>query len=90
MWCGGCPDGFCDKPAFGTPPPSRQHWNYGAQQMQREDGRYGGRYATRVLRGWADRLREWAATGVASWVYFNNDIGGHAPRAAMRLRELVA
>ena len=54
-----------------------------------EAGRYGGRYATDVLRTWAERLRGWAAAGVASWVYFNNDIGGHAPRDAHRLRELV-
>lgn len=54
-----------------------------------ESGRYAGRYATRVLRAWADRLVEWAGRGIPSWVYFNNDIGGHAPRDAMRLRELV-
>ncbi len=54
-----------------------------------EGGRYGGRYATDVLRAWAERLRAWAAAGVPSWVYFNNDIGGHAPRDAQRLREMI-
>ena len=51
--------------------------------------RYGGRYPTQALRAWADRLLEWAGNGIPSWVYFNNDIGGHAPRDALRLRELV-
>jgi uncharacterized protein YecE (DUF72 family) len=55
-----------------------------------QDGSYGGRYPTRVLLGWASRLRDWRDAGLPSWVYFNNDIGGHAPRDAARLREMVA
>ena len=51
--------------------------------------RYGGRYPDDVLRDWAARLGAWAAGGLPCWVYFNNDVGGHAPRDAVRLRELV-
>ena len=51
--------------------------------------RYGGRYRPDTLQAWAGRLEAWAQQGLSSWVYFNNDIEGHAPRDAVRLRELV-
>jgi uncharacterized protein YecE (DUF72 family) len=52
--------------------------------------RYGGRYPSRALEGWANQLVGWAADGRPAWVYFNNDVGGHAPRDALRLREAVS
>lgn len=51
--------------------------------------RYRGGYSGQALAAWADRLVGWAADGIGSWVYFNNDVGGHAPRDAARLREMV-
>ena len=51
--------------------------------------KYGGRYRDDVLADWsawmAGRLRD----GIPVFAYFNNDIGGHAPRDAARLRALV-
>jgi uncharacterized protein YecE (DUF72 family) len=38
-------------------------------------GKYEGRYGADGLAPWA---RDLATTGLESWVYFNNDIGGHA------------
>jgi uncharacterized protein YecE (DUF72 family) len=52
--------------------------------------RYAGRYPSQALAAWADRLADWSAAGRACYVYFNNDIGGHAFRDASRLREMVA
>jgi uncharacterized protein YecE (DUF72 family) len=52
--------------------------------------KYGGRYGDEELRPWADWLREEHASGRDVFAYFNNDIGGHAPRDAIRLREMVA
>ncbi|MBW3613611.1 MAG: DUF72 domain-containing protein [Chloroflexi bacterium] len=52
--------------------------------------RYGGRYPSQRLRAWADRIAAWTADGLTVWAYFNNDLGGHAPRDAARLREMVA
>ena len=52
--------------------------------------KYRGGYSPQRLTAWADRLTRWAAEGVPSYVYFNNDIGGHAVQDAARLRELVA
>jgi uncharacterized protein YecE (DUF72 family) len=51
--------------------------------------RYGGRYDDDTLNAWAHwfaaRLRE----GQPVFAYFNNDVGGHAPRDAVRLRQKV-
>ena len=52
-------------------------------------GGYAGAYADETLRTWAGRLLEWSTAGLPCWVYFNNDVGGHAPRDATRLREIV-
>jgi len=51
--------------------------------------RYGGRYPSQSLARWADDLARWADEGRPAWVYFNNDGGGHAPRDAVRLRDLL-
>ena len=50
--------------------------------------KYGGRYPGQKLAAWADRVAAWAEVG-SVWVYFNNDIGGHAVRDAERLRGMV-
>ena len=51
--------------------------------------RYGGRYADEVLADWADWCRAHIVRGVDVYAYFNNDIGGHAPRDAQRFRHLL-
>ena len=51
--------------------------------------KYGGRYGDEELQPWADWLRAEHASGRDVFAYFNNDIGGHAPRDAVRLREMV-
>jgi uncharacterized protein YecE (DUF72 family) len=50
---------------------------------------YAGSYSDDDLRWWADRVREWEATGRDVYVYFNNDGEGHAVRNALTLRHLV-
>ena len=49
-----------------------------------------GRYSTRRLATTAAWCAERLSEGVSVYAYFNNDIGGHAPRDAVRFRELVA
>ena len=51
--------------------------------------RYGGAYSSQRLAAWADRIAEWCSAGWPVWAYFNNDVGGHAPRDADTLRRLV-
>jgi uncharacterized protein YecE (DUF72 family) len=51
--------------------------------------RYGGRYDERRLADWAEWLNARRAEGAPIYAYFNNDIGGHAPRDAARLAALL-
>jgi uncharacterized protein YecE (DUF72 family) len=46
-----------------------------------------GGYAREYLRSWAGRIREWSADGLDVYVYFNNDVGGHAIEDARVLRQ---
>lgn len=50
-------------------------------------GRYNGAYADAALDDWADWL---VARNVPGFVYFNNDVGGHAPRDAKKLLDRLA
>jgi uncharacterized protein YecE (DUF72 family) len=45
---------------------------------------YASRYSSRSLDQWAQRCRRWAGTGPV-FVYFDNDMHGHAPHDAKRL-----
>ena len=53
------------------------------------DHLYAGSYSEDDLAWWADRVREWQASGRDVLAYFNNDGHGHAVRNAARLRELT-
>ncbi|GFG65103.1 hypothetical protein MKUB_25930 [Mycobacterium kubicae] len=50
---------------------------------------YTGSYTDSDLRWWAERITEWDSQGRDVWMYFNNDIGGHAVRNALSLREIL-
>lgn len=52
--------------------------------------KYGGSYPGEVLQEWAVWLRDGLATGRDAYVYFNNDVDGHAVHDAERLRLLVS
>ena len=53
-------------------------------------GKYGGSYGEDRLRGWAEWLDAQRAAGCDVYAYFNNDVGGHAPRNALTLRGMMA
>ncbi|OBK93836.1 sensor histidine kinase [Mycobacterium asiaticum] len=50
---------------------------------------YTGSYTAADLRWWAERIMDWRNESRDVWVYFNNDLGGHAVRNALSLRELL-
>lgn len=52
-------------------------------------GHYSGGYSDERLAGWADWLHARRAEGLDVYAYFNNDVGGHAPRDAVTLRRLL-
>jgi len=49
----------------------------------------GGSDSPQALSGQARRIRRWLDEGRDVYAYFNNDIGGHAPRNAADLRRFV-
>lgn len=51
--------------------------------------KYGGGYPETRLRGWADWLNARRGEGCDVYAYFNNDMGGHAPRDALTLRRAL-
>jgi uncharacterized protein YecE (DUF72 family) len=51
--------------------------------------KYGGRYGDEQLGDWANWLSGQKEAGADVYAYFNNDWGGHAPRDALRLREIL-
>jgi uncharacterized protein YecE (DUF72 family) len=51
---------------------------------------YSSNYTDDMLRAWAERIRAWRAAGLDVYGYFNNDVPDHAPRNALRLRELAS
>jgi uncharacterized protein YecE (DUF72 family) len=53
------------------------------------EGRYQGSYPDEVLMEWAGKAREWSRRRKQVYCYFNNDIGGYAPRNALTLMGMV-
>jgi uncharacterized protein YecE (DUF72 family) len=51
--------------------------------------RYSGSYTDAAIAEWAAWLRARAREGRSVYAYFNNDVGGHAPRDAVRLRSAI-
>ena len=49
-------------------------------------GRYDGSYPADRLGQWAEWMDAERARGTDVYAYFNNDVGGHAPRNALVLR----
>jgi uncharacterized protein YecE (DUF72 family) len=53
------------------------------------EGRYAGSYSDEQLTTDATRIQSWTRSGKNVYVYFNNDIGGHAFRNADQLRSMI-
>lgn len=49
-------------------------------------GRYAGNYPDQLLEEWARKIASWSVQLEQFFVYFNNDVAGHAVRNAMTLR----
>jgi uncharacterized protein YecE (DUF72 family) len=53
------------------------------------DGSYGSNYPDDMLTIYARKCYNWLRLGHDLWVFFNNDLHGHAIKNALRLRDLV-
>lgn len=54
------------------------------------DGRYAGSYSPEAIAQDAHRIREWVNEGRNVYIYYNNDIGGHAFYNATDLRSALS
>jgi uncharacterized protein YecE (DUF72 family) len=54
------------------------------------EAKYQGSYSKRELNEWAKRIDDWRSKLKGVYVYFNNDIGGHAVSNAKTLKELTS
>jgi uncharacterized protein YecE (DUF72 family) len=79
---------FCEHDNVRRPPPRLTGgWRY--LRFHGTTGKYTGRYGADGLRPHADDLLAWARRGRDAYVYFNNDLGGHAVHDALTLLALV-
>jgi uncharacterized protein YecE (DUF72 family) len=58
-------------------------------RMHGEEKLYASEYSEESLAAWAETVAEWLQAGKAAFVYFNNDVEGHAVADARALRRLV-
>ena len=62
-------------------------WQY--KHWRGATSKYEGSYSSEQLRGWAVWLNGQRAAGCDVYAYFNNDVGGQAPRDAVALRRAM-
>ncbi len=79
---------FCEHDQVKRPPP-RLTGGFRYVRFHGTTGRYAGRYGASALRPFAEDYLDAAGRGVPVFVYFNNDVGGHAVRDALDLLALV-
>lgn len=79
---------FCEHDLVARDPP-RPTGGFRYVRFHGTTGRYAGRYGAAALRPFAADYLASAARGEDVFVYFNNDLGGHAVRDALDLLALV-
>lgn len=79
---------FCEHDLVDRAPP-RRTGGFRYVRFHGTTGRYPGRYGAAALRPFAADYLASAGRGEPVFVYFNNDLGGHAVRDALELLELV-
>ena len=79
---------FCEHDLVAQDPP-RPTGGFRYVRFHGKTGRYSGRYGAAALRPYAAGFLASAARGEDVFVYFNNDLGGHAVRDALELLALV-
>lgn len=80
---------FCiyDLGGYQTPCEVTADWVY--IRLHGPGGKYEGSYTDDALKKWARQIRQWRRGGKDVFVYFDNDIGGHAPVNALTLRKIL-
>jgi len=79
---------FCEHDLVDKRPP-RTTGQFRYLRFHGRTGKYSGRYGRRGLAPHAQSLDAWRRRGLDAYVYFNNDVGGHAVRDAIDLTQLL-
>ena len=82
--------GFCSYDMPGIKCPLRATGGTLYMRFHGSGAKYGGDYSDAMLHAWAERLHGASDGCDAAFVYFNNDIGGFAPRNAATLKQLLS
>jgi uncharacterized protein YecE (DUF72 family) len=80
--------GFCEHDLVPLPAPSFTG-GFRYLRFHGATGKYDGRYGAEGLRDVGLDLRRWRRRGRDAYVFFNNDIGGHAVHDALALRSAL-
>lgn len=72
-----------------VPPPKAATGSFIYLRLHGPGGRYRGSYTDEHLEDWAAWLRSMKQKGKGAFVYFNNDVEGHAVANARRLGEIL-
>ena len=81
---------FCMHDMRGSETPVVATTGFAYIRFHGTSGYYSGRYTDAELDGWAERIRHLGPGLSTTYVYFNNDIGGHAVRNAATLAGKLA
>ena len=74
----------------GSPEYIEYHDTVWGRPMHGDRELYASGYSPRALDEWAERCRAWADEGLDVYVYFDNDVKGHAPHDAVALLERLS
>lgn len=78
---------MADRPDFLDAPPLTADFVY--LRRHGGEGNYYGEYTAEQVTKDADRIRRYLADQLDVFIYYNNDLGGAAPRNALQLSELL-
>jgi uncharacterized protein YecE (DUF72 family) len=84
-----CHVGFCVHDMQGSQSPRAVTGDIVYVRFHGTSGRYAGNYSDSTLQEWADWIKALCRSTRAAYVYFNNDVQGHAVNNAKTLRQMV-
>jgi uncharacterized protein YecE (DUF72 family) len=73
----------------GLQPPKQRTAGFVYLRLHGGETAYAGNYSEEALSAWAGTIDDLTRGNAEAWVYFNNDLEGHAVRNALRLRQLL-
>jgi uncharacterized protein YecE (DUF72 family) len=79
--------GFCVHDLYGKGSPKIVMGDVVYVRFHGTTGRYSGNYSKAQLKSWAEWLKQYIKQVRSIYVYFNNDVGGHAINNAKMLRK---